>query len=219
MTRRCRCPVHVSCHVSPATLRHSRIPGKRLKKRKFNFSTRRRGGAEPWNNEAIRLKFKNLKSEIGNSSEPPRAPAPPLNRHKKAQKAQKGKSLAPFVPFRGNKINKPSTNTAASCADFTTSSKDSSAVFGFFSLASTSGTDSRKLNSRLLLMRNSIGGRPQGPPATPRSPPACPRIGGRAQAPWPTRCRSRCPAHPPADDARPAICPAAWWPSAKTALI
>ena len=28
-----------------------------------------------------------------------------------------------------------------------------------------------------------------------------------------------CPAHPPADDARPAICPAAWWPSAKTTLI
>ncbi len=37
-----------------------------------------------------------------------------------------------------------STNTAASCADFTTSSNFRSAVTGALSLAETAGTDSRK---------------------------------------------------------------------------
>ena len=44
-----------------------------------------------------------------------------------------------------------STSTAASCADFTTSEKVSSAVFGDLSLAETAGTDSRKLKIKLLL--------------------------------------------------------------------
>ena len=44
-----------------------------------------------------------------------------------------------------------STSTAASRADFTTSSNLRSAVFGALSFDETSGTDSRKLNSKLLL--------------------------------------------------------------------
>src|SRR5208282_2446379 len=44
-----------------------------------------------------------------------------------------------------------STNTAACSADFTTSWNFSSFVLGGLSLAETSGTDSRKLNRKLLL--------------------------------------------------------------------
>ena len=44
-----------------------------------------------------------------------------------------------------------STSTAACCADFTTSSNFRSFVIGALSLAETSGTDSRKLNRKLLL--------------------------------------------------------------------
>ena len=43
-----------------------------------------------------------------------------------------------------------STSTAASWADFTTSSNFRSAVNGSLSLADTAGTDSRKLNRKLL---------------------------------------------------------------------
>ena len=50
---------------------------------------------------------------------------------------------------RGNQYT--STSTAAACADFTTSSNFRSAVTGVLSVAETAGTDSRKLNSRLLL--------------------------------------------------------------------
>ena len=48
-------------------------------------------------------------------------------------------------------IQYTSTSTAACCADFTTSSNFSSWVFGSFSLAETSGTDSRKPKRKLLL--------------------------------------------------------------------
>jgi hypothetical protein len=52
---------------------------------------------------------------------------------------------------RQGRAQNTNTSTAASRADFTTSSNFSSFVFGALSLASTCGTDSRKLNSNLLL--------------------------------------------------------------------
>ena len=52
---------------------------------------------------------------------------------------------------RRHLLNKRGRGRRHPCADFTTSSNFSSAVFGALSLASTSGADSRKLKSRLLL--------------------------------------------------------------------
>ena len=59
--------------------------------------------------------------------------------------------LVDGVAFSGVTNQYTKTNTAAACADFTTSSNFRSAVTGALSLAETAGTDSRKLNSRLLL--------------------------------------------------------------------
>ena len=55
-----------------------------------------------------------------------------------------------FAFFAVNNLQYTKTSTAASCADFTTSSNFRSAVIGSFSLAETAGTDSRKLNRKLL---------------------------------------------------------------------